>query len=249
MRRPIIAGNWKMHKTVERAINLTGELVELISDVDDVDVVICPPFTALDAVLDITAGTKIDVGAQNMHWETEGAFTGEVSPLMIKQMGCNYVIIGHSERREYFAETNENVNKKVKSAFKFSLIPIVCVGEKLEHREQGVTNQVIEKQVKEGLANLEPEQVAKLVVAYEPVWAIGTGKTASNQDAQQAIKFIRENIANMYGNDLAEKVRILYGGSVRPDNISGLMQEKDIDGALVGGASLEAKSFAEIVKF
>lgn len=249
MRRPIIAGNWKMHKTVERSINLTGELVELLSDVKNVEIVVCPPFTALDAVLDIAAGTKIDVGAQNMHWEMEGAFTGEVSPLMLKQMGCKYVIIGHSERREYFAETNENVNRKVISAFNYSLIPIMCVGEKLEHREQGITNQVIEKQVREGLANIEPSRIDNLVVAYEPVWAIGTGKTASNEDAQQVISFIRQTIASMYGAELAEKIRILYGGSVKPENISELMKEKDIDGALVGGASLEAKSFAEIVKF
>lgn len=249
MRRPLIAGNWKMHKTVERAINLTGDLVSLVNEVEDVEIVVCPPFTALDAVLDTIVGTNINVGAQNMHWETEGAYTGEVSPLMLKQMGCSYVIIGHSERRQYFAETDENVNKKVQAAFKFSLLPIVCVGEKLEERESGITKQVIMQQVREGLKGLEPDEAVKLVVAYEPVWAIGTGKTASNQDAQNVIAFIRDEIADMYGSDVAEKVRILYGGSVKADNITALMQEKDIDGALVGGASLEAQSFADIVKF
>lgn len=249
MRKPIIAGNWKMYKTVERAINLVGELAELVNDVKEVEVVVCPPFTALDAVLDTAAGTNVKVGAQNMHWETEGAFTGEISPLMLKQMGCSYVILGHSERRQYFGETDENVNKKLKSSFKYQLVPIVCVGETLEQREQGITEQVIKTQVEAGLANLESGEVSGLVVAYEPVWAIGTGKTASNSDAQQVIGFIRKTIAQMYGNELAEQVRILYGGSVKPDNIKALMEEKDIDGALVGGASLEAQSFAQIVKF
>lgn len=249
MRKPIIAGNWKMYKTVERAINLVGELAEIVSEVKDVEIVVCPPFTALDAVIDTAAGTNIEVGAQNMHWETEGAFTGEISPLMLKQMGCSYVILGHSERRQYFGETDENVNKKLKSSFKYQLVPIVCVGETLEQREQGITEQVIRTQVEAGLANLDNSEVSGLVVAYEPVWAIGTGKTASNSDAQQVIGFIRKTIAEMYGSDLAEQVRILYGGSVKPDNIKGLMEEKDIDGALVGGASLEAQSFAHIVKF
>lgn len=249
MRKPIIAGNWKMYKTVERAINLVGDLSGLVSDAKDVEIVVCPPFTGLDAVIDTTAGTNIKVGAQNMHWETEGAFTGEISPLMLKQMGCAYVILGHSERRQYFGETDENVNKKLKSSFQYQLIPIVCVGETLEQKEQGITEQVIKTQIEAGLANLDNNQVPGLVVAYEPVWAIGTGKTASNADAQQVIGFIRKTIAEMYGSDLAEQVRILYGGSVKPDNIKGLMEERDIDGALVGGASLEAQSFAQIVKF
>lgn len=249
MRKPIIAGNWKMYKTVERAINLVGDLVGQVSEVKDVEIVVCPPFTALDAALDTAAGTNIKVGAQNMHWEIEGAFTGEISPLMLKQMGCSYVILGHSERRQYFGETDENVNKKLKSSLKYQLVPIVCVGETLEQREQGITEQVIKTQVEVGLANLDNSEVPGLVVAYEPVWAIGTGKTASNSDAQQVIGFIRKTIADMYGSDLAEQVRILYGGSVKPDNIKGLMEEKDIDGALVGGASLEAQSFAQIVKF
>lgn len=249
MRKPIIAGNWKMYKTVERAINLVSELADIVSEVGDVEIVVCPPFTDLDAVIDTAAGTNIAVGGQNMHWETEGAFTGEISPMMLEQMGCSYVILGHSERRQYFGETDENVNRKIKAALKYQLIPILCVGELLEHRENGVADQVVRTQIEAGLEGLDGSEIPKLVVAYEPVWAIGTGKTASNEDAQQVIGFIRKVIAEMYGADLADQVRILYGGSVKPDNIKGLMQEKDIDGALVGGASLEAETFAKIVKF
>lgn len=249
MRKPIIAGNWKMYKTVHEAKALVSELSAAVKDVTDVEVVVCPPFTALNAVIATAQGTNIAVGAQNMHWEDQGAYTGEVSPVMLKEMGCKYVILGHSERREYFAETDENVNKKAKAAFKHGLLPIVCVGEKLTHREQGITEQVIKTQVEGGLAGLEKDQVAQLVVAYEPVWAIGTGKTASDEDAQQVIGFIRGVIAQMYGQELADKVRIQYGGSVKPDNIAGLMKQKDIDGALVGGASLEAKNFAGIIKY
>ncbi len=238
-----------MHKTVQEAVSLVRELAELTGGVAETEVVVCPPFTALDAVIEAMQGTNITVGAQNMHWEARGAFTGEVSPIMLKEMGCRYVILGHSERREYFGETDENVNKKVKAAYQYGLLPIVCVGEKLEQREQGITEDVVRTQVEKGLAGLNNEQVANLVVAYEPVWAIGTGKTASDDDAQQVIGFIRSIIAGIYGSDLAEKVRIQYGGSVKPDNISGLMKMKDIDGALVGGASLDAKNFAAIVKF
>lgn len=249
MRKPIIAGNWKMYKTVHEAKTLVSELSAAVKDVTDVEVVVCPPFTALNAVIATVQGTNIAVGAQNMHWEDQGAYTGEVSPVMLKEMGCKYVIIGHSERREYFAETDENVNKKAKAAFKHGLLPIVCVGEKLTQREQGITEQVIKTQVEGGLAGLEKDQVAQLVVAYEPVWAIGTGKTASDEDAQQVIGFIRGVITQMYGQELADKVRIQYGGSVKPDNIAGLMKQKDIDGALVGGASLDAKNFTGIIKY
>lgn len=238
-----------MHKTVKEAVSLVRELAELTGDVVGTEVVVCPPFTALDAVIEAVKGTNILVGAQNMHWEAQGAFTGEVSPVMLREMGCRYVILGHSERREYFGETDENVNKKVKAAYQYGLLPIVCVGEKLEQREQGVTRDVVRTQVEKGLAGLAKEQVTTLVVAYEPVWAIGTGKTASDEDAQQVIGFVRSVIAGMYGDDAAEKVRIQYGGSVKPDNISGLMKMKDIDGALVGGASLDAGNFAAIVKF
>lgn len=249
MRKPIIAGNWKMYKTVEEAIAMVSELADLVKNITEVEVVVCPPFIALDPVIEAVQGTNIAVGAQNMHWEVQGAFTGEISPVMLKEMGCKYVILGHSERREYFGETDENVNKKVKSAFMHDLLPIVCVGERLEQREQGITESVVRTQIEGALAGLANSQVAALVVAYEPVWAIGTGKTASNEDAQQVIGLIRNVIAGMYGSELAEKVRIQYGGSVKPDNISGLMQQKDIDGALVGGASLDAGSFAAIVKF
>jgi len=249
MRKPIIAGNWKMYKTVQEAKALVDELRSAVKDAGDVEVVVCPPFTALDIVTATAKGTNISVGAQNMHWEEQGAYTGEISPVMLRGMGCKYVILGHSERREYFTETDENVNKKAKAAFKNGLLPIVCVGEKLDHREKGITEQVVKTQVEGGIKGLEKDQVARLVVAYEPVWAIGTGKTASDEDAQQVIGFIRSVITQMYGQELADKVRIQYGGSVKPDNIAGLMRQKDIDGALVGGASLDAKNFAGIVKF
>lgn len=238
-----------MYKTVGEAVAMVEELKELVRGITDVEVVVCPPYIALDAVMKTVDGTNIAIGAQNMHWAGQGAFTGEVSPVMLKDLGCKYVIVGHSERREYFAETDDGVNKKVKAAFQHGLLPIVCVGEKLAEREQGITDKVVQTQIENGLAGLNEEQVSGLVVAYEPVWAIGTGKTASDEDAQQVIGFIRKIIAGMYGGEVAAKVRIQYGGSVKPDNIAGLMKQTDIDGALVGGASLEAKSFAAIVKF
>ena len=249
MRKPIIAGNWKMYKKVHEAITLVSELSDLVAAVDGVEVVVCPPFTALDAVNETLQGTNIAVGAQNMHWQEEGAFTGEISPAMLKSLGCKFVILGHSERRQYFGETDEGVNKKIKAAFANCLIPIVCVGETLEQREAGITEEIVRKQTEGALAGYDAETVAQLVVAYEPVWAIGTGKTASNEDAQQVCGYIRQVVAGMFNQDTANKVRIQYGGSVKPDNISALMAQPDIDGALVGGASLDAKSFAEIVKF
>ncbi len=249
MRKPIIAGNWKMYKTIAEAVAMVTELAAIVRDIKDVEVVVCPPFTALYAVAEAVKGTVIKVGAQNMYWEDQGAYTGEVSPVMIKEIGCTYVILGHSERRQFFGETDENVNKKLKAAYKHGLLPIVCVGERLEQREQGITEKVVKAQVEGALVGLENNEVANLVVAYEPVWAIGTGKTASNEDAQEVISFTRNVIVGMYGRELAEQVRIQYGGSVKPDNISGLMQQKDIDGALVGGASLEAGSFAALVKY
>ena len=249
MRKPIIAGNWKMYKTIAEAVAMVTELAAMVRDIKDVEVIVCPPFTALYAVAEAVKGTVIKVGAQNMYWEDQGAYTGEVSPVMIKEIGCTYVILGHSERRQFFGETDENVNKKLKAAYKHGLLPIVCVGERLEQREQGITEKVVKAQVEGALAGLENNEVANLVVAYEPVWAIGTGRTASNEDAQEVISFTRNVIVGMYGRELAEQVRIQYGGSVKPDNISGLMQQKDIDGALVGGASLEAGSFAALVNF
>ncbi|WP_418790961.1 triose-phosphate isomerase [Phosphitispora sp. TUW77] len=249
MRKPLIAGNWKMNKTIEEAILLVSELGMLVDDVIDREVVVCPSFLALDAAIEAGVGSIISFGAQNMYWEEKGAFTGEISPKMLQDMGCSYVIIGHSERREYFGETDETVNKKLQAALGYELIPIVCVGEKLEDREKGITEDVIRKQVEAGLLGIDKEQAATLVVAYEPVWAIGTGKTASDKDAQKVVSFIRQLIADMYGKEAADRVRILYGGSIKPENIADLMRQPDIDGALVGGASLDAKVFASIVKY
>ncbi|GAB4263095.1 triose-phosphate isomerase [Thermincola ferriacetica] len=249
MRVPIIAGNWKMFKTVEEAIALVSELSKKVQDVEGVEIVVCPPFTALDAVNEVLNDSQIVTGAQNMFWTKEGAYTGEVSPVMIKNVGCKYVILGHSERREYFGETDETINKKIKSAFEHALIPILCVGEKLEQREAGLTEQVVRTQTEGALAGIPAGQVSQLVIAYEPVWAIGTGKTASDEDAQKVVAYIRKVIAELYEADTAQQVRILYGGSVKPENIAGLMKQPDIDGALVGGASLDAESFARIVRF
>ncbi|MBO8168432.1 MAG: triose-phosphate isomerase [Thermoanaerobacteraceae bacterium] len=249
MRTPIIAGNWKMHKNAAEGAALVEELKKEVQDVTDVEVVVCPPFTTLAAAKKAAKGSNIKVGAQNMHWEEAGAYTGEISPAMLQELAVDYVIIGHSERRQYFNETDETVNRKVKTAFAYGFKPIVCVGETLEEREKGITQEVIEKQVKNGLADLAPADVANLVVAYEPIWAIGTGKTASSEDAEKVIAFIRLVVAGMYGDKQAEQMRIQYGGSVKPNNIKELMAQPNIDGALVGGASLKADSFAAIVKY
>ena len=213
------------------------------------EAVICPPFTDLYAAADKLKGTAVKLGAQNMHWEEKGAFTGEISPLMLKEIPCDYVIIGHSERRQYFAETDETVNKKIKSALQHGLLPIVCVGESLAQREEGTTMTWILSQVEKALIDITSEETEKIVFAYEPIWAIGTGKTASAADAQEVIGAIRKKIAEMYNQNVAEKVRILYGGSVKPDNIKELMGEADIDGALVGGASLKPDSFYALCSF
>ncbi len=247
-RRPIIAGNWKMHKTIAEALALVQEIKEAAAGCDGVEVVVCPPFTALAPVVEALKGTEIEVGAQNTHWEDKGAYTGEISPVMLRDAGCRYVIVGHSERRQYFGETDENVNRKVKAVLAQGLTPIMCVGETLAEREAGVTQKVVQTQTGAGLAGLTQEQAAGIVIAYEPVWAIGTGKTASDEDAQQVISFIRDVAAGLYGNDAARRVRIQYGGSVKPENAAGLMAKPDIDGALVGGASLEAASFTGIIK-
>ncbi len=249
MRKPILAGNWKMHKTVTEAVALVQELGRLTADAKDVDIVVCPTFTALFVVREALSGTNIQLGAQNMHWEKQGAFTGEISPGMLKDVGCQYVIIGHSERRQYFAETDQTVNQKLKAALANELTPIFCVGESLEQREAGTTEAVVLEQVRAGLAGLSAEQVASLVVAYEPIWAIGTGRTASAEDANAVCKFIRVSIAKLFGQDSADRVRIQYGGSVKADNIAELMAKSDIDGALVGGAALDAVGFSKIVKF
>lgn len=247
-RKPLMAGNWKMYKTVPEAVELVTGLRKNLSDVKSTEVLVCVPFTDISAVAQALKGSDIAYGAQNLHWEAKGAFTGEISAPMLKDAGCKYVIVGHSERRQYFGETDETVNKKMKAAFAAGITPIVCVGETLAEREKGVTMQVIEKQVKGGLAGLTPEQANTVVIAYEPVWAIGTGKTATPQQAEEVHAGIRKLYAGMYGA-AAEAVRILYGGSVKPDNVSELMKQPDIDGGLVGGASLEIDSFTKLAKF
>ncbi|QJW47475.1 triose-phosphate isomerase [bacterium BFN5] len=249
MRKPILAGNWKMHKTVTEAVALAQELGKLTADAKDVDIVVCPTFTALFVLREALSNTNIKLGAQNMHWEKQGAFTGEISPGMLKDVGCQYVIIGHSERRQYFAETDQTVNHKLKAAFANEITPIFCVGETLEQRESGTTEAVVCEQVRAGLAGLSAEQVAAMVIAYEPIWAIGTGRTASADDANAVCRFIRITVAKLFGQDSADKARIQYGGSVKADNIAELMAKSDIDGALVGGAALDAVGFSKIVKF
>jgi len=248
MRKPLMAGNWKMNKTVTEAVSVVKALKSSIADVTDVEVLICPTFTALYAVNNEVKGSNINIGAQNLFWEPKGAFTGEISPTMVKDTGCSYVLIGHSERRQYFNETDETVNKKTKAALVTGLIPVICIGETLKEREQNITFKVIEKQIKEGLAGLTPQQAETIVIAYEPVWAIGTGKTATPDQAQEVHAFTRKVYSQMYG-DASQKVRILYGGSVNPTNVSDLMKQSDIDGGLVGGASLEAESFTKLVKY
>ncbi|ABO48684.1 triosephosphate isomerase [Desulforamulus reducens MI-1] len=247
MRQLIIVGNWKMHKTVTETLEFLVELKEKLSNTA-VEVVVSPPFTALAAAAEVLKGSPIALAAQNMHWKKQGAFTGEISSAMLKELGCKYVILGHSERRQYFSETDDHVNKKVKSALESELIPIVCVGESLEQRETGATEATVEKQINGALAGLSPEQAAGIVIAYEPVWAIGTGKTASDEDAQQVNGYIRKVIACRFGNTVAEAVRIQYGGSVKPANAQGLMAQPDIDGALVGGASLKMHDFVGIIQ-
>lgn len=249
MRKPVIAGNWKLFKTKNEALALIEELAPLVSGVDNVEIVVAPVFTVLPTLPAALVGTGISLAAQDVFWEEEGAFTGEVSPRMLLDAGASHVIIGHSERRQYFGETEETVNKKVKAALKGALVPIVCIGETLEAREAGETFKVLERQLKGGLEGLTGTQFAPVIVAYEPVWAIGTGKVASDDQAQEAHAFIRGVIAGLFGKSAADKVRILYGGSVKPDNVKGLMSRPDIDGALVGGASLKGASFASIVRY
>ncbi|MBB6673132.1 triose-phosphate isomerase [Cohnella nanjingensis] len=246
-RTPIIAGNWKMFKTVSEAVSFVNE-VKGKAEVAGVESVICAPFTALPALVEAVKGTSLKVGAQNLHFEDNGAFTGEVSGVMLKDLGVHYVIIGHSERRQYFAETDETVNKKTHAAFKHGLTPIVCVGEKLEEREAGKTDEVNRVQTEAALAGLTAEQAAQVVIAYEPIWAIGTGKSSSATDANEAIAYIRSVVSGLFGAEVAAQVRIQYGGSVKPNNVAEYMGQPDIDGALVGGASLEPASYAALVE-
>jgi triosephosphate isomerase (TIM) len=248
MRRPIIAGNWKMHKTVDEAVSFVEEIKQQVKDAK-CEVVVCPTFVCLDAVVKAAKGSNIKVGAQNMYFEEKGAFTGEVAPNMLEAIGVDYVIIGHSERRQYFNETDQTVNKKLKAAFVHNIIPILCVGEALQEREADITEEVIGRQIKLDLAGLNKEQVEKMVIAYEPIWAIGTGRTATSDQANETISYIRKVVTNLYGTDTSDKVRIQYGGSVKPSTISEQMAKSDIDGALVGGASLVAADFATIVNF
>ena len=247
MRKPIIAGNWKMHKTIAEALDFVNAVKDRVNN-DNVEAVICAPFTLLKDLKEATKGTNIKIGAQNMHFEEKGAFTGEISPLMLKELDMDYVVIGHSERRQYFNETDETVNKKVLKALEFGIDPILCVGETLEEREAGNTKDVCKVQVEKALENVSKEDLAKVVIAYEPVWAIGTGKTATSEDANDVIAYIREVVANLYG-ELANEVRIQYGGSVKPSNVAEIMNQSDIDGALVGGASLEANDYVDLVNF
>jgi triosephosphate isomerase len=245
MRKPIIAGNWKMYKTVSEAKDFAAQLKPLVADVHDRTILICPTFTNLQDVCDIVCDSNVSVGAQNLYWEDEGAFTGEISAPMLKSVGCTYVIIGHSERRQYFGETDETVNKKLKAALKHGLFPIVCVGETLEQREKGETFKIIERQIKQGLQSLDIGHWSLVIIAYEPVWAIGTGKTASPEQAQEVHAFIR----GLLPKEVAQETRILYGGSVKPENVKELMAKPDIDGGLVGGASLKVESFVKLVKY
>lgn len=250
MRKTIIAGNWKMYKTIPEAIELANGLKRELFQLDsqNIDVVLCPPFTVLSEVSEVIADSGIQLGAQDCYWQEEGAFTGEVSCKMLKDVGSKFVIIGHSERRQYFAETNESVNKKIKAALKNDLTPIVCVGESLKERESKLTFQVLDDHLNNGLKDLTEDEVLKIVIAYEPVWAIGTGKTATPDQAQEAQKYIRGLLAKLYNKDTADAIRIQYGGSVKPENTLELMKQPDVDGALVGGASLTVEAFSSIVK-
>jgi triosephosphate isomerase (TIM) len=249
MRKTIIAGNWKLYKTISEAIELANGLKRELFKIsaEDIDIVVCPVFTALSEISEVVADSNIFLGAQDSYWQDEGAFTGEVSVKMLKDAGCKYIIVGHSERRQFFSETNETVNKKIKAVLAHNLTPIVCVGEMLAEREAGNTFKVLDDHVMNGLAAFSAEEAQKMVIAYEPVWAIGTGKTATPAQAQEAHQYIRGILAKLYNKDVANAVRIQYGGSVKPENIEELMRQPDVDGALVGGASLKVDSFAQIV--
>ena len=247
MRHPFIAGNWKMFKTVHEAVVYVKEFRSLVKDIEDVEIVVAPTFTAVHACAEAARNTRVGIAAQNLHWEREGAFTGEISGPMIKEAGAEYVIIGHSERRTLFGETDETVNRKVRAAIAASLIPIVCIGETLAEREAGATMSVLDRQIKAGFDAITGEQVGALVIAYEPVWAIGTGRTATADQAQEAHAHIRQRLRQWFGGAAADECHVIYGGSVKPDNTKELVGQPDVDGALVGGASLDIKSFFEIV--
>ena len=249
VRKPVIAGNWKMYKTIAETDSFFAEIRPLVAGSGHCEIVIAPPSTLLRRAAEIAEGSGIAVSAQNLHWESEGAWTGEVSARMIRDAGCRLTLIGHSERRQFFGETDEGVSKKIRAALDADLQAIVCVGELLAEREAGETEKVLERQLRGGLDGLTEQDFSHIILAYEPVWAIGTGRTATPEIAQQAHQFIRSRLGQTVSSEAAERLRILYGGSVKPGNIRGLMAQADIDGALVGGASLEAKSFADIVNF
>ncbi len=246
-RKKLIAGNWKMNKTSADGVTLVRDIVAAVGKQSDVDVVVCPPFTALESVGKTLEGSNVKLGAQNMHHEASGAFTGEVSAAMLRAIFATHVILGHSERRSYFGESDEFINKKVLAALKNQLKPILCVGETLAEREAGTTLKVVQTQTEKGLEGVSKEQAATLVIAYEPVWAIGTGKVATTEQAQEVHAFIRGLLVKLFGDAIAQKVRILYGGSMKPANAPELLAQKDIDGGLIGGAALEARSFVELV--
>jgi triosephosphate isomerase (TIM) len=249
MRKKLITANWKMYKNPEQTREFFRDFLPLVSGHERDEIAVCPPFIDLPAAVEAAKGSNVAIGGQDVYWEKEGAYTGEISPNMLLAVGCTHVIIGHSERRQYFGETDDTVNLKLKAALEAGLIPIVCVGEVLEEREAGITEDVLRRQCTRAFHKLSGKKAAKLVVAYEPVWAIGTGKTATPQLAAEAHSLIRGEVAKSLGDELASKLRILYGGSVKPDNAKALMSEEEIDGALVGGASLDPKSFAAIVKY
>ncbi len=246
-RTPLIAGNWKMHKTGFQAVEAASQLKRLVEDATDVEVMLAPAFTALYQVAQALKGSTIAVGAQNLYWEKQGAFTGEISPEMLVEAGCTHVIIGHSERRLFFGDTDASVNRKIRAALSASLVPVFCIGETEAQREAGETFSVLDKQVRVGLKDFVFGDLSGLVVAYEPVWAIGTGKTASREQAQEAHQFIRSLLETLFGKPFASAVRILYGGSVKPNNVQALMEMPDVDGALVGGASLDPETFSKLV--
>jgi triosephosphate isomerase len=249
MRIPVIAGNWKLYKTTVEALDLVNTLIPLVRNTSGIEIVVAPVFTTLTSVSGALSGTNIHLAAQDCFWEEEGAYTGEVSPRMLRDAGCSHVIIGHSERRQYFYETDETVNRKIRGALKEGLIVLFCIGETLAEREADKTFVILKKQISAGLAGIGRDQLANIIVAYEPVWAIGTGRTATDTQAQETHSFIRKFLSGLYDNETSDSTRILYGGSVKPENIKGLMSQPDIDGALVGGASLKPESFAGIVNF
>jgi triosephosphate isomerase len=249
MRIPVIAGNWKLFKKTAAAVRLVQELSPLVADARGVEIVLAPSFTVLGPVRSLLNDSSISIAGQDCFWEDEGAYTGEVSPGMLVDAGCSHVIIGHSERRHFFCETDETVNKKIRAAIRAGLTAIVCIGETLQERERNETFDILERQIKTGLRNLSTDEMEKVLLAYEPVWAIGTGKTATDEQAQEAHAFIRRLVAEYFSGPVADGLRILYGGSVKPDNIRSLMTQPDVDGALVGGASLTAESFAAIIHY